>query len=146
MVSGAGSFLCILIALLVLLNILLLLLQLRKRFSPREKNNELLTMTSGLAMLLGTDHQTQNAGKWEELLTGNLLPIDAEIIALAVYIFKHSYKHLGHLSKLKTFGIISLEEHLFIHSRLLSVYSCQTLYQSIWTYKQIRLSLIFNSK
>lgn len=42
------------IALLVLSNILLLLLWLRRRFSPREKNNELLTRTSGLATLLGT--------------------------------------------------------------------------------------------
>lgn len=44
-------------ALLVLSNILLLLLQLRRRLSPREKKNELLTRTPELAMLLGTDHQ-----------------------------------------------------------------------------------------
>lgn len=71
-------------ALLVLSNILLLLLQLRRRFSPREKNNELLTRTSELAMLLGTDHQIKQKAKWEELLIGNRCPIDAEIIPLVI--------------------------------------------------------------
>lgn len=71
-------------ALLVLSNILLLLLQLRRRFSPREKNNELLTRTSELAMLLGTDHQIKQKAKWEELLIGNCCPIDAEIIPLVI--------------------------------------------------------------
>lgn len=88
-------------ALPVLSNILLLLLQLGRRFSPREKNNELLTRTSELAMLLGTDHPIKQEAKWEELLIGNRCPIDAEITAPAVLSFKHGYQYVGHLFKLK---------------------------------------------